>query len=118
MENIKLHYEVETKIIEIPFDKKQTYEKIIKRITKICKFIKLPIPISKEIENKKYYAFGYFSKENQRMQYHDIFNNKKSCYDIKEAEAELTRLNDKNIERINLRKKMFDNSILLGSCFF
>ena len=64
--NIKLFYTLETKRIEIPVggetglkndDKKATFDKIIKKITKISKFIKLPAPVLKLVETKKYYTF-------------------------------------------------------------
>jgi len=84
--NIKLFYTLETKRIEIPVggetssSKKETFDKIIKRITKISKFIKLPVPILKEIEKKKYYTLVSFGKSSISY-YHDKFSNGKNYTD-------------------------------------
>ena len=87
--DIKLFYTLETKRIEIPVggetsikseDKKSTFEKIIKRITKISKFIKLPVPVLTLIEKKKYYTFVSFG-EHSINYYHDNFSNGKNYTD-------------------------------------
>ena len=93
--NIKLFYTIETKRIEIPVgsetgirqdDKKETFDKIIKRITKISKFIKLPAPILTKIETKKYYTLVSFGEHSMSYYYDNFSNGKNYTEDIDEVE--------------------------------
>jgi len=93
--NIKLFYTIETKRIEIPVggeigmsqdDKKETFDKIIKRITKISKFIKLPAPILTKIETKKYYTLVSFGEHSMSYYYDKFSNGKNYTEDIDEVE--------------------------------
>lgn len=102
--NIKLFYTLETKRIEIPVggetglkndDKKATFDKIIKKITKISKFIKLPAPVLKLVETKKYYTFVSFGEHSVNY-YRDNFSNGKNyTEDLSEIERVKSTLNTK-----------------------
>jgi hypothetical protein len=100
--DIKLFYTVETKRIQIPVggedakdkysNKKLQFDKIFKRISKISKFIKLPTPILKLIETKKYYTlFNY--KQNGISFYNGLFSNGLNYTDnFSEVQKEQERL--------------------------
>ena len=93
--DIKLFYTMETKRIEIPVgsetmskgsDKKATFDKIMKKITRISKFIKIPVPILKKLETKKYYTLVSFG-EHSITYYHENFSNgKRYTEDFNEVE--------------------------------
>lgn len=102
--DIKLFWTLETKRIEIPVgseehtkndDKNSTFEKIIKRITKLSKFIKLPIPILKKLETKKYYTFVSYGEHSVKY-WNDVFSNGKNYTDdINEIERVKSNLTTK-----------------------
>jgi len=87
--DIKLFYTLETNRIEVPVgtdvisktgNKKSTFDKIIKKITRISKFIKIPVPVLKPIETKKYYSLVHFG-QNGFSYYHGKFSNDKNFTD-------------------------------------
>ena len=102
--NIKLFYTLETKKIEIPVggeasakydDKKATFDKIIKRVTRICKFIKIPIPVLKLIETKKYYTFVSYGDHSINYYRENFSNGKNYTDDLSEIEQVKSTLKTK-----------------------
>jgi len=102
--NIKLFYTLETKKIEIPVggeagskydDKKATFDKIIKRVTRICKFIKIPVPILKLIETKKYYTFVSYGDHSINYYRENFSNGKNYTDDLSEIEQVKSTLKTK-----------------------
>lgn len=102
--DVKLFWTLETKRIEIPVgseehtkndDKNVTFEKIIKRITKLSKFIKLPVPILKKLETKKYYTFVSYGEHSVKYWYEVFSNGKNYTDDINEIERVKSNLTTK-----------------------
>jgi hypothetical protein len=103
-DEIKMFYTLETKRIEIPVgsdttttkndNKKELFLKIIKKISNICKFIKIPEPVLTPIGTKKYYGVAHNS-ETGALIFDDIIGNSKITDDINTALAVKERLSSK-----------------------
>lgn len=83
-EEIKMFYTLETNRIEIPIgsdatrkndNKKELFLKTIKKISKICKFIKIPEPVLTSIGTKKYYGIAHYNVNG--LTFYNIINDSK-----------------------------------------
>ena len=115
--DIKLFYTLETTRIEVSSgtdimsrggDKTTTFDKIIKRITRISKFIKIPIPVLTLIETKRYYSLVFFG-QNGFSYYHGKFTNGKNFTDnFSEIEKIRNTLTDQKWQITSKDVKVYD----------
>jgi hypothetical protein len=61
--DIKIEPIINNYIIEVQTEKKNTFNKIIHKIAKLCKFINIPVPVVTKLEDIKYYTIGVEEKQ-------------------------------------------------------
>lgn len=89
--DVKISYEVKTKTIELNQERLKSFGKVMKKITRLCKFIGLPEPKYKKIGEKKYYGLYFISKTTGDISYDigydkPIYGEYNFTDDIKELE--------------------------------
>jgi hypothetical protein len=117
----KLFYELTTQRIEVPVggetqtkqdNKKETFDKILRRITKISKFIKIPVPILNLIEKKKYFALLKPQETGFNILNSQFSNGKNYTEKLVEVEKELEKIREegkyKNVKIVSKDVEVYD----------
>lgn len=105
--NVNLEPVINTHIIEIQQDKKKTFDKVINKISRLCKFMGIPEPVVTKISENFYYTIGINSKTKGFIEYdrEHITNN---LEEIKKIQNDLINKNTDEDKMFVIYKTLVD----------
>lgn len=99
--DVKISYELVNRKIEVNEERKKSVEKLLKKVTRICRFLHLPEPKYHKIEDKKYYGLYWYSKSTHELHYDNpgtpLYGDKNYTDDIDAVKMRKRELEEKKL---------------------
>lgn len=95
-----ISYEVKDMVLEIPKQRKESFDKLLKKAARICKFLNIPTPKVKSDVEKAYFVIRYQNPENREV----VTLTDTISDDIKKVKAEFESKKYSNSDRFFIQK--------------